>query len=113
MTFSDEFELADTTRKRLRGLMFRRNIKKPLLFIMPSESRELSAIHSFFVFFPFDAVFLNSKGVVVDVRSEVKPFTSKITPKKPAKYLIEMKAGEAKRRGIKVGSKLPKNRLCI
>jgi uncharacterized membrane protein (UPF0127 family) len=107
--FIEEFELADTTLKRIRGLMFRRSIKKPLLFILPAESRELAAIHSFFVFFPFDAVFLDSKRVVVDVRSEIKPFTSNITPNKPAKYLIEMKAGEAKKRGINVGSKLPKN----
>jgi uncharacterized membrane protein (UPF0127 family) len=105
----NEFELADTMLKRARGLMFRRSIKKPLLFIMPAESRGASAIHSFFVFFPFDAVFLNSKGVVVYVRSQIKPFTLNITPKKPAKYLIEMKAGEAKRRGIKVGSRLLRN----
>lgn len=106
MTFPNEFELADTTLKRMRGLMFRTNIKKPLLFIMPKETREYSTIHSFFVFFPFDAVFLNSKGVVVDIRSEIKPFTVSITPQKPARYIVEMEAGEAKRRGIKVGSKL-------
>ena len=109
MSFPNEFELADTTSKRMRGLMFRINFEKPLLFIMPKESRESSAIHSFFVFFPFDAVFLNSKGVVVDVRERIRPFTLRITPKKPAKYIVEMKAGEAKRRGIKVGSKLLKN----
>ena len=109
MSFPTEFEIADTHRKRMRGLMFRIGFEKPLLFIMPTESREYSAIHSFFVFFPFDAVFINSKRVVVDVRSEIRPFTPSIIPKKPAKYLIEMKAGEAKKRGIRVGSKLPKN----
>ncbi|NYZ78902.1 DUF192 domain-containing protein [Candidatus Micrarchaeota archaeon] len=95
--------------KRIRGLMFRRSIKKPLLFIMPTESREFSTIHSFFVFFPFDAIFLDSKGVVIDMKSGIKPFMLNITPKKPAKYIVEMKAGEAKRRGIKIGSRLLKN----
>jgi hypothetical protein len=104
-----EFELADTMLKRARGLMFRRSIKKPLLFIMPAESREFSTIHSFFVFFPFDAVFLDSKGIVVDIRRGIKPFTVSIAPKKPAKYILEMKDGEAKRRGIKVGSRLLRN----
>jgi uncharacterized membrane protein (UPF0127 family) len=104
-----EFELADTMLKRARGLMFRRSIKKPLLFIMPAESREFSTIHSFCVFFPFDAVFLDSKGVVVDIKRGIKPFTMSITPKKPAKYIVEMKAGEAKRGGIKIGSRLLRN----
>ncbi|MCX6776973.1 MAG: DUF192 domain-containing protein [Candidatus Micrarchaeota archaeon] len=105
MTLTKEFEIADTTFKRTRGLMFRSSISKPLLFIMPSESAELSSIHSLFVFFPFDAVFLNSKGVVVDIRERIKPFTLKITPAKPAKYILEMEAGGAKRRKIRVGDR--------
>lgn len=109
MTFPKEFELADTIFKRVRGLMFRRKIEKPLFFIMPSESRELSSIHSFFVFFPFDVVFLNSGGAVVDIRKCISPFTLRITPKKPTKYLLEMKAGDAERRGIKIGDRLPRD----
>jgi len=105
VTLTEEFEIADTTFKRTRGLMFRSSISKPLLFIMPSESAELSSIHSLFVFFPFDAVFLNSKGVVVDIRERIKPFTLKITPAKPAKYILEMEAGGAKRRKIRVGDR--------
>lgn len=101
-----ELEVADTFFKRARGLMFRRF--KPLLIVMPQESRELSSIHSLFVFFPFDAVFLDSKGVVVDARS-VKPFTLKITPRKPAKYILELRAGEIKRKKIRVGKKLLNN----
>lgn len=106
MTFPKEFELADTTLKMTRGLMFRSDIKKPLLFIFPRESRELNAIHSFFVFFPFDAVFLNSGGFVIDIRSNIKPFTMSITPRKPAKFLIEMKAGDAARMKIRIGDRL-------
>jgi len=106
VSFPKDFELADTTLKRARGLMFRRKIERPLLFILPAESSELNSIHSFFVFFPFDAVFLNSKGVVVDIKENIRPFTFKITPKKPAKYIIEMRVGEARRRTIKLGSRL-------
>ena len=108
MTFKEDFEIADTTFKRARGLMFRSGISKPLLFIMPSESAELSSIHSFFVFFPFDAVFLNSKGVVVDIRERIRPFSLKITPAKPARYILEMNAGQAKKKGIRIGDRLLK-----
>lgn len=106
MSLEEEFEIADTMLKRARGLIFRRKIEKPLLFILPSESRKFSAIHSFFVAFPFDAVFLNSKGIVVDIRENIQPFALKITPTKPAKYIIEFRAGEARRRKIRIGSKL-------
>lgn len=108
MSFKEEFEFADTILKRARGLMFRSRISKPLLLIMPSESRELSSIHSFFVFFPFDAVFLDSKGIVVDIKERIKPFAFKITPSKPARYILEMKAGEARKKKIRVGDKLLK-----
>lgn len=106
MSFPPGFEIADTMLKRAKGLMFRSKIEKPILFILPSESRELNSIHSLFVFFPFDAVFLDSKGVVVDIRENIQPFTFSITPKKPAKYLIEFGAGQAKKRGIKLGKRL-------
>lgn len=106
MSFPAEFEIADTMLKRARGLIFRNKIEKPLLFILPSESRESGTIHSFFVAFPFDAVFLNSKGIVVDIRENIQPFTLRITPAKPAKYIIELRAGAVRRRKIGIGSKL-------
>jgi len=108
VSFPAEFEIADTMLKRARGLIFRKKIEKPLLFILPSESRESGTIHSFFVAFPFDAVFLNSKGIVVDIRENIQPFTLRITPAKPAKYIIELRAGEVRRRKIRIGSRLRK-----
>jgi uncharacterized membrane protein (UPF0127 family) len=55
-----------------------------------------------FVFFPLDVVFLNAKKEVVDVR-EAFPFKSLITPKKKAKYIIEMNKGE---NVLKIGDKV-------
>ena len=89
---SKSYELCDDFFSRARGLMFRRSFERPLIFIFPNESR-LNAIHSFFVFFEFDAVFLDARKRVVDVRERVRPFTPFIVPSRPAKYLIEMPAG--------------------
>ncbi|MEM5832090.1 MAG: DUF192 domain-containing protein [Candidatus Aenigmatarchaeota archaeon] len=96
-------EIANNYFKRLRGLMFRRKIDKPLVIVLEKESRINSIIHSFFVFFKFDAVFLNSKNVVVDLKEDIMPFTLFILPKKPAKFVIELKKGEIRRRNIKIG----------
>ena len=56
------------------------------MLVLPFESRAL--IHSFFVFFPFKAIFLNSKKKIVDVK-KIRPFTI-YKPRKPAKYVVEL-----------------------
>jgi hypothetical protein len=66
-------------------LMF--SSKRNIILVAPLESRLHSSIHSCFVFFPFNALFLNSKKELVD-HKKIYPF-SFYTPKKPAKYVIE------------------------
>lgn len=67
------------------GLMFQRKQKaKALLF----DLKKPMAIHSFFVFFPFVAIWLKDNKVV-EVQ-KVKPFTFHIKPKKQFDELIEI-----------------------
>lgn len=100
-----DYDVADTPFKRIKGIMFIKKQKKPLLFIFPKESRSLAAIHSFFC--PvFDAVYLNSNKRVVDLFPSIPPFTISITPKKPAKYLIEAPAGFITKEKIKIGDSI-------
>ena len=104
-TIAEEVNIADSFFKKTKGLMFSRKLKRPLLIIFSEEAKKTNAIHSLFVFFKFDAVFLNSKKIVVDVR-KVKPFSPLIIPKKPTKYLIELKEGEADKKRINIGDKI-------
>jgi uncharacterized protein len=90
--------IARTGWQRLKGLMFE-DIKKfnyALIFEMPQESKLGSSLHMIFVYFPIDVVFLNSKKEVVD-KVTLKPFMPNYTPKKAAKYVIEMPEGRAKK----------------
>jgi len=80
-----EFELCDTIFKNFMGLMF--SPKKNIILVAPKESTMHSSIHSFFVFYPFNAVFLNKNKEVVD-HKRIVPF-SLYTPKKAAKYVLE------------------------
>lgn len=100
--------LADTAFKRFKGLMLekRENFDYALVFKTPSESRIGSSIHMMFMNFPIDAVFLDSGKRIVDIAHSLKPWVFNYTPKKSAKYLIEMPAGTAKRKKIKTGEKL-------
>jgi uncharacterized membrane protein (UPF0127 family) len=72
----------------IKGLMFcRRENARALLFQLASEER--MAIHSFFVFFPFIAVWLDKNNKLVGVKI-VKPFTFYVCPKRKFKQLIEI-----------------------
>lgn len=98
-----DFELADTFFKRLLGLMFRQKICRPLLFIFPNPSIDEASIHSFFVFFEFDAIYLDERKRVVGIFHSIRPFTLLLRPRKPAKYLVEAPAGWARGKFIRIG----------
>jgi uncharacterized membrane protein (UPF0127 family) len=88
--------------KNFRGLMFSR--RKNILLVLPREGRNRAAIHSFFVFFPFQAIFINSRNEVVDA-TRMKPFRV-FRPRKPAKFVLELSKGNIAASDISIGSRL-------
>ncbi|MBU1103025.1 MAG: DUF192 domain-containing protein [Nanoarchaeota archaeon] len=76
-----------STLGKFTGLMFRSSKTENLLFEF-SDS-EVKTIHSFFVFFPFLAVWLDKENNVLDFRL-VKPFTPAANSKIPSNKLIEL-----------------------
>ncbi len=69
------------------GLIFKNKETRNLLFEFKNETK--MKITSFFVFFPFLAIWTNKKKEVVDFRF-VKPFNLSINSKKPFQKLIEV-----------------------
>ncbi len=68
----------------IRGLMFRRKNNAPILLF-----ENVGALHSFFVFFPFIALWLDKNNNVVDLKI-VKPFTLIVKSEKKSKKIIEI-----------------------
>lgn len=104
-TLMKNTKFAKTSWQRMKGLMFE-DVKKfnyALIFEFPSESTLGASLHMVFVFFPIGAVFLNSKKEVVD-KTILQPFTPNYTPKKPAKYVIEMPSEKINK--IKIGDNI-------
>jgi uncharacterized membrane protein (UPF0127 family) len=87
----------------MRGLMFRKRCA-PLLFAFDWEDRH--SIHSFFVAFPFDAIYLDGRGRVADVFESVPPFTPLLTPRSPGRYLLELPPGSARKLSVRIGDQL-------
>jgi uncharacterized membrane protein (UPF0127 family) len=92
--------IADRLLARLRGLLGRRQLP-------PGEGlllRPAPSIHTCFMRFRIDAVFLDKNLRVLSVRSELRPW--RIAFQHGARSVLELAAGEARRRGIQPGSQL-------
>ena len=75
---------------RMRGLMFRRGLAEgeALVLVEAADSRTLTAIHMFFVPFAIAAVWIDSRGRVVD-KALAKPWRPFYAPRAPARYVLE------------------------
>ncbi|MFH1445224.1 MAG: DUF192 domain-containing protein [Nanoarchaeota archaeon] len=97
--FCKTIEHADSLWKQTKGLMFRKSIPKyhGMLFTFNHEAKH--GIWMLFMRFPIDIYFLDKDmKVVYQVKNAkplnpLKPSTWKVyTPKKPAKYVLEVKS---------------------
>ena len=90
-----KIKIADSFFRKFKGLVFEKkeNFDYGLIFHLEREGRINASIHMLFVFFPIDAVFLNSKKKVVDIARNLRPFILNYTPKKAAKYIVELPIG--------------------
>ncbi|VVB79025.1 Uncharacterised protein [uncultured archaeon] len=89
---------------KVSGLMFRGKNTENLLFSFDKPTN--IAIHSWFVFFPFLVVWLDSNQKIIEY-GVVKPFTGVVRPSKPFKNLVEIPLNLRNRRVVKtiVGKK--------
>ncbi|MBS3089201.1 DUF192 domain-containing protein [Candidatus Pacearchaeota archaeon] len=87
-----------STAGKFAGLMFKSENSGNLLFKFSKPARH--PIHSFFVFFPFLAVWLNKKNKVLDFKI-VHPWKLSVTPKTPFANLIEIPINRKNQKIIK------------
>ena len=84
----------------MKGLLGRRELPRDeSLLIRPAPS-----IHTCFMRFPIDAVFLSRDGGVLKVAANVKPWRTRSCRR--AYAVLELAAGEAARREIAVGDRI-------
>lgn len=96
----DRCVVADSPASRLKGLLGRSELR-------PGEGlllRPASAIHTCFMRFAIDAVFLDRDWRVVAISDDVGPWRA--TGRRGAKAVLELPSGESARRGLAVGELL-------
>jgi len=93
-------DVADQLVARMRGLLGRSDLPQGEGVLL----RPAGSIHTFFMRFPIDVVFLNEEDKVVKVVHRLSPWRA--AGMKGARSVLELAAGEAESRGIEVGSTL-------
>jgi len=96
-----EVEVADSFLKHAKGIMFRKKIEKPLLFIFKKEAPV--SIHSYFCI-PFDILYMDKFGKVIDFVEKVRP--GSVLSSVRCNYIIECGAGDIRRKKIRKGNKI-------
>ncbi len=98
-------KIADSFFSRFKGLMLQKKLEMGLILKLPKERGKRSAsIHMFFMKFPIDIIFANSKKEVVDLVT-VNPWDT-YTPKQSVQYIIELKKGLIKETNTEIGDEI-------
>ena len=92
--------IAETPLARLRGLLGRDELPSGEGILL----RPAGSIHTAFMRFPIDAVFLDAADKVVKVASALRPWRTAAC--RGARAVLELPAGEATRRGLRPGVSL-------
>ena len=96
----DRCVVADSPVSRMKGLLGRSELR-------PGEGlllRPASSIHTFFMRFPIDAVFLDCAFRVLQISDELHPWRA--ASRRGAHAVLELPAGHSARRGLEVGDSL-------
>jgi uncharacterized membrane protein (UPF0127 family) len=92
--------VADTVPSRMRGLLGRRSLDAGEGLLL----RPAAAVHTAFMRFPIDAVFLDREMRVLDIAPNLRPW--RMAGRRRARAVIELSAGECARRGVQPGDRL-------
>ena len=85
---------------RMRGLLGRAALPAGEGILL----RPAGSVHTFFMRFPIDVVFLDRNETVVGIEPSLPPW--KTAGRRGAKTVVELAAGECARRGVQVGDRL-------
>jgi uncharacterized membrane protein (UPF0127 family) len=91
---------ADRPLRRMRGLLGRRSLPAGEGLLL----RSAPSVHTAFMRFPIDVVFLDRNLTVVKLVERMRPW--RVASARQARAALELAAGEAEARGIQIGDKL-------
>jgi uncharacterized membrane protein (UPF0127 family) len=104
-----QFEVVTTAAAQEHGLGGRASIPENygMLFVFPEDENVGFWMKDMLV--PIDIIWLADTGAILGIEDSLSPSTypQAYYPPKPVKYVLETKAGEARRQGWSIGSAVP------
>lgn len=102
-----DVEVARSLQERARGLMFRESMAADagMLFVYPSERQISMWMKNTLI--PLDMLFVASDGRIIDIAADTEPLSlAAIASAGPARAVIELNGGTARRLGIRSGDRV-------
>ncbi len=102
-----DIEKAETDVERIQGLMFRKAMPEEQGMLFLFEQSEQQGFWMRNTYIPLDIIYVDENNVITTIYENTKPLDEKSLPSNgPAKYVVEVIGGYAKKHGIKVGDKI-------
>jgi len=105
-THTFQIEVAETATEKARGLMFRRSLADDAGMLFPYEPPQEATMWMRNTYISLDMVFIRKDGVVHRVETNTEPFSEAVIASNgDVAAVLELKAGTARRIGLKAGDK--------
>jgi uncharacterized protein len=102
-----ELEVADEDLERAKGLMFRTDMPDNRAMLFVFEDTRIVSMWMKDTPQALDMLFANEQGTITHIAANTKPFSLDVVDSDgPVRYVVEIKAGLAKKLQIEVGEKL-------
>jgi len=99
--------VADTSARQQQGLMFVRRMPPDRGMLFPQRAPRNMSMWMKNTYLPLDMIFIGENGAITGIAPDTKPLTlDTIDSPGPITAVLELNAGEAARRGIRVGDKV-------
>lgn len=104
-------EIASTPRSMQRGLMFREWLPENAAMLFLYQHPQPVSFWMKNTLIPLDILFFDARGYLVEIKYEVPPCVADPCPVYPSRhqniqYVVELNAGIAKKRDIRIGDRL-------
>jgi uncharacterized membrane protein (UPF0127 family) len=99
--------VADTPERQRQGLMFVRDLPASQGMLFVNESPRISTFWMKNTYIPLDMLFIDARGRIVAIFANATPLSlDPVGPSVPVRAVLELRGGEAARRGIRKGDRV-------